>query len=170
LEVNNIQEVANALVGDLADVMFSLGSELETSLKDYDTADVVEATRAFVHLRRVKDEIDELNKRFNKVYEEWKTKKIPQKFDEAGVPTVNLEEGYRVTISQLVRASVKPDQKLAAYDWLRNNGLGDIVTETINSSTLSAVAKSMAEENRELSADLFNVVVIPSTSVTRTGK
>lgn len=131
---------------------------------------VVELTRAFVKLRVLKDQIDEALKPFNDFYLETKDKRVPQAFELAGVPSVSLEEGFRVTIAHNVRASIKGGQKEAAFEWLRANGLGDIVTETVNSSTLSAVARTMAEENREFDADLFSVAILPTTSVTKTKK
>lgn len=45
-----------------------------------------------------------------------------------------------------------------------------IVKETINASTLAAFAKSEMEEGRELPDDIFNVYIMPNTSVTRVGK
>lgn len=166
--MQSIEEIANALVGDIADVMYQVNNDLEFSLREYENQDAVEMARAFVHVRRVKDELDELSKRFSKVYEELKSVKLPQKFEEGGVPSITLAEGYRVGVSHLVRASIKGEAREAAYEWLREHGLGDLITNTVNASTLSAVAKSMVEDNQELDPELFNVHVLATTSVTRT--
>ena len=46
-----------------------------------------------------------------------------------------------------------------------------LVTETVNSSTLSAAAKFELEEHgREFPEELFNVALVPTTSVTATKK
>lgn len=166
--MQSIEEITNALVGDVADIMYTVGNELDFSLREYENETAVEMARAFVHVRRFKDELDELAKRVSKTYEEWKTVKLPQAFEKAGVPSIPLDEGYRVGVSHLVRASIKPEAREAAYEWLRSNGLGDLITNTVNSSTLSAVAKSMTEENQELDSELFNVHVLSTTSITRT--
>lgn len=148
--------------------------EIETGLQECKdnpaTMDVVEFARWFVMLRTLKDRIDEVTKPFNDLYTKTREVDLPAKFDEARVPSVNLDEGYRVTVAHSVRASVKGGQKEAAIAWLTANGLADIVTETINASTLSAVARSMAEENKELDPDIFAVYVQPTTSVTKTSK
>ena len=81
---------------------------------------------------------------------------------------VSLSEGFRVGVSHAWRASVRPDMGSRAKEWLRKNGKGDIVTETINASTLSAFAKQKAEENFDLPDDIFNVAQVPNTSVTKT--
>ena len=154
----------------LAEIETRLANVVMPSVTDAALADVVEFARAFVKLRELKDEIDETFKAFDAFYTKTKDVDLPLKFDEAKVPTVTLDEGFRVTVAHNVRASVKKDKKQEAMDWLRANGLGDIVSETINASTLAAVAKSMTEENRELDPDLFSVYILPTTSVTRTGK
>ena len=140
---------------------------LQKELLEFD-GNSTETARAFVALRGIRDEIEELYKSINKTYDQWKSERLPNAFEAEGVPTVNLEEGYRVTVSEKVFASIRGGKKEAAYQWLRENGLASIVTETVNSSTLSAVAKTMAEENRELDADYFHVHIVPSTSVTKT--
>lgn len=159
--VNEILEYLSAAT-DL--VVGKLPGELEFAEKD----GVVELTRAFVELRGVKDKLDAIAKDFSKVYEDFKVGRLPAAFELAGVPTVNLDEGYRVTVSHRVFASVKGDRKEQAYQWLKENGFGDLVTQTVNTATLSAAAKAMAEENQELDPDLFNIAIIPTTSVTKT--
>jgi len=153
----------------LADLVASL-TDFTKAVQETEGQGVVEFTRAFVALRAVKDNIEEALKPFDKFYLEVKDQKLPQAFDAAGVPSVNLEEGFRVTVAHNVRASIKKDMKDKAFDWLRENGLGDIITDTVNSSTLSALARSMGEENKELDAELFSVAIMPTTSVTRTKK
>lgn len=145
-------------------------TELTTDVAETESQGVVEFTRAFVTLRQIKDLIEESLKPFDKFYEEVKGIKLPAAFEAHGVPTVTLEEGYRVTVAYNVRASVKGGQRDAAYQWLRDNGLGDIITDTVNASTLSALARSMAEENKELDTELFTVAILPTTSVTKTKK
>ena len=152
----------------LDDLLVALRGELTAEFNAAVTSDVVEAARAFVALRHLKDKIDETDTAFNKLFEPAKNETMPQKFEEAGVPSVTLDEGQRVTVSHLVRASVKGGKKDEAFQWLRDNGLGDTVSETVNSSTLSAVAKSLIEDGSELDEDLFSVHVLPTTSVTRT--
>lgn len=128
----------------------------------------IEFSRALVTLRFLKEKIDATFKQFNEIYASVKDVRLPEAFDKAQIPHVNLDEGYRVGVSHSVRASVKANMKDAAIEWLTKNGLGEIVTSTINASTLSAVARTMGEDNRELDAEIFHVFVQPTTSVTKT--
>jgi hypothetical protein len=144
-------------------------SHLDRDMKSARKLGAIPLARAFVVLRRLKDRMDEVEKKFSAVFEENKNIALPAAFEDAGITSIPLDEGYRVAVSAQLRASIKPDKKEQAYNWLRKNGLGDIIAETINSSTLSATAKAQMEgENRELPADLFNVAYLPTTSVTST--
>lgn len=163
MKLDSYQDFAGC-VEQLGVDIASLQAELQTKTEG---ADVVAMTRFLVQLRTLSEQVEATTKPFNDLYNEFKDVRVPKAFEDAGVPTVNLDEGFRVTVSHKVRASVKGGMKEQALQWLRDNGLGDIVSETVNSSTLSAVARTMVEENRELDADLFSVHIMPTTSVTK---
>lgn len=126
--------------------------------------------RAFVVLYKLAESVEVFDKAFTALFERYKKELVPAAFEQAGVPSVPLDEGMRVGTSYRTFASIKPDAKAAAYDWLRKN-YPDIITPTVNSSTLSSLAKSIQDEdNKELPEDLFNVALVPTTSVTVTKK
>lgn len=140
-------------------------------LEPIDEMDPIELSRFFVDVRLLKEHLEAVIKPFDAFYEELAKVTIPTVFDAHKVPSITLEEGYRITVSHALRASIRGGtDKQVAHQWLRDNGLGDIVTETVNASTLSAVAKTMAEENRELNGELFNVAVLANTSFNRIKK
>jgi len=99
---------------------------------------------------------------------------LPEAFEDEGIKSFTTTDGYRVTVSQLLRASCNKDHKFEAYQWLRENGFENIVTETVNAGTLSSVARMLLEgtdpdaEVHELPDELFNVNITPTTSVTKT--
>ena len=128
----------------------------------------IELSRALVVLRFLKEKIEATFEEFNDIYTNVKDVRLPEAFDRANIPNVTLDEGYRVGVSHSLRASVKANMKDSAIKWLQDNGLGDIVSQTINASTLSAVARTMAEDNKQLDETFFNIFVQPTTSVTKT--
>jgi len=94
---------------------------------------------------------------------------IPQLFEDNKVSTVTIgEDGakFRVTVSELLRVSVGED-KDKAKQWLRDNGLSELIIETVNAGTLASAAKAMAEEGKELDPDLFKSAIMKTTSVTK---
>lgn len=124
--------------------------------------------RAFVVFHRAMERLADDLKPLKALYEQYKEVAVPAIFEEDGVTSIPLDEGFRVGTSYTFRASIRPDQKDEAYAWLRSANLGDIITSTVNSSTLAKTAKELAEENKELPDALFNVARMPNTSVTQT--
>ncbi len=129
----------------------------------------MQLARAFVVMHRLQKRMlsdEEAFKDFKAWHREVKEHLVPQCFEQAGIENVPLSEGFRVGTSEAWRASIKPDQKVGAYAWLKENEKGDIIQPTVNASTLSALAKQMAETNNELPEEFFNTALVPSTSVT----
>lgn len=152
-------------VADAAKLLRTLEQELEAAKAD----GAVALARAFVALHRLKARVDEELKPLDALYTRFKDLEVPALFETEGVPNVSLDEGYRVGVSSKFRASIKPDQKDEAYKWLKKNGLGDIITSTVNASTLSAAFKELMEEkNVEPPDAMFNIAMVPGASVTQT--
>lgn len=144
---------------------------LERDMEDAHKQGAIGLARAFVVLHRLKGIRDGIDKAFSALFENYKNVVLPEALEAEGVTSLPLAEGYRVGVSATTRASIKPDKKEEAYDWLRANGLGDIITPVVNASTLSGAARHMMEEdNQELPADLFSVALMTTTSVTATRK
>ena len=100
---------------------------------------------------------------------------VPEAFERENIKSFTTQSGHRVTVSMLVRVSVK-DQP-AAFEWLRANGYADIIKPTVNSSTLAGVAREILEGDgsnpdapQDMPEDIFNVNTIPSTSIVRSKK
>ena len=158
---------ANTLQKLLAEVNSLIVANLSQEFLAAEGADVVELARAFVALRQLKDKLEEVTKSFGNLFEKAKGETLPGAFERAGVPSVNLDEGFRITVRHDVRASIKAGMKLDAMRWLKDHGLESIVSETVNSSTLAAVARTKMEEGQELEPELFSVHVLPTMSVTK---
>lgn len=149
----------------------SLSDELERSAK----GGAVALARAFVVLHRLHERSGRSEKSkvgvalIGKLFETFKNERVPHAFEVEGVPNVPLSEGYRVGVSTTKRASILAGMQEGAKQWLRDNNYADIISETINASTLSSFAKNLQEDhNKELPDELFNVVDLPTTSVTKT--
>jgi hypothetical protein len=133
-----------------------------------DKGTATQYSRAYAQMYDIVKRWEEVFKPFKNEFEQIKTVKLPSAMEREGVSTISLDDmKKRITVSSRFTASIKPDMKEEAYEWLRNNGLEDLITNTVNASTLSAAAKNMMEEkNKELPADKFNLAIIPTTSVT----
>lgn len=125
--------------------------------------------RAYVVLHRIMAKLADDIKPLETLYNEQKGDAIPGTFEDEGVTSIPLSEGFRVGTLLQFRASIKEGRRDEAYAWLRGNGHPDIISSTVNSSTLAAVAAELLKDHcRELPSELFTVAIISNTSVTAT--
>lgn len=150
--------------------------QLEKELNKAEKAGSIAMARAFVVLHRMRKRIhtedsnaDSVFRPLMTMFNRYNKEVIPHMFEVEGVTNVPLAEGFRVGVSNPFYASIKPDMKTAAYAWLQQNGLADIIQSTVNASTLSAALKVMLEEhNKEAPDEMFTAAYVPATSVTKT--
>lgn len=130
----------------------------------------------YAQLKRLYDDLEGMRKRMSKQIEFLKTVVLPEAFEREGITSFTTKDGYRVTVGHRVFASCLPDMKFEAYQWLKENGFEDIVTETVNAGTLSSLAKSLltiddpSSSILELPEELFKVEIKPQTSSTKVSK
>lgn len=139
---------------------------IEAETRQAEDAGAIELAIKFVSLRQIKDEFDDVLKVFNTFYEPLKVERLPAVFERQSVTSIPLKHGYRVGVSYRTLASIRQGHRDPAYHWLRANGMPDLITTTVNSNTLSAAARELAKENKELPSEDFNVLHIATTSVT----
>tara|TARA_B100000029_G_scaffold253316_1_gene250262 strand:- start:219 stop:767 length:549 start_codon:yes stop_codon:yes gene_type:complete len=70
--------------------------------------------------------------------------RIPTLMEEMNLKTLKMKDGSELSIKDVYSATIKADKKYEAYKWLRDNGLGDIVKNTIS------VAFGQGEENKAM--------------------
>lgn len=95
---------------------------------------------------------------------------MPERMDDDEVKTFTTPGGDRVTRTSRIFASIVPNQTDAAYKWLRDNELGSLIKETVNSSSLAAAAKEQIENGKELPDDIFRTHIKSGISITRSKK
>lgn len=158
------------------------------NLQDKTLADISAAVRAIqahiIEIKRgklsdalrfykdTKDEynrLDALRKELNEALESLSRNGLPEMMADEGVRTVTLDDiGYRFTVSHRYSCSMVNKDTVKGINWLKENGHGDLVIETVNSSTLASFAKSQLEESgEELPTDIFKTSLMAYTSVTK---
>jgi hypothetical protein len=129
-------------------------------------ADVGEVVDELKIIRDCDEVVRNLKSQFGDLHKRFKEQIVPEKFQEEGITSITVN-GYRYTVSHNSRTSIIADKKPDAYQWLIDNNLGDIISETVNASTLSATARSLLEEGIELPEELFKLFVFENTSITK---
>ena len=69
---------------------------------------------------------------------------IPEIMEKMGLSTLKLKDGSELAVKKVYSAKIKADKKAEAIQWLRDNGLGDIVKNNIS------VAFGQGEENKAM--------------------
>lgn len=159
---------ANRLI-KAAEVLEGLFNEMSYHFPDNNKVEIV--ARAYVVVYFLEKRFEEIFKGFSQLVEKSKTTTVPSACERGSMDNVPLSEGWTVTPTTKIFTSMIGDKKEEAIAWLKNNGHGDLITETVNASALTSYAMSLLEQDgKELPSDLFKSFDKSSTSVTKRGK
>ena len=87
-----------------------------------------------IELKRIEDEIQNAEESISKLKEQAKTLsqfEIPKMMEEMHITKLKLKDGESVEIKKIYGASIPPQHQEAAFTWLRDNDLGDIIKNDI---------------------------------------
>ena len=84
-------------------------------------------------LSRIEMSEDNL-KNLKKEYQRISGEVIPTMMSEMGLSELKLQDGSHLKVATSYRATITEANKEAAFNWLRNNGLGDIIKNEISVS------------------------------------
>lgn len=130
------------------------------------SGDPVLLSRHFRDLRGVNETIKECRKALDEMEDLLSVRDIPDLFRNLQIRHMTIEGIGRVGVSYRFSCSLL--DKPRGHEWLKDNGHGDIIQPTVNSSTLSAFAKNMIEvEGKDLPDDIFKTSSSPYTSITK---
>lgn len=120
----------------------------------------------YKELLDLKDELADKTKECNAAIEDLK-QQISQEMIDNESPVIS-RNGFRYSLIEKTRYSKKAEESLMKegldfFEVLRNEGLGDLITETVNANTLSSSMKAYIEENGELSEDLAKCLNVYET-------
>jgi hypothetical protein len=144
------------------------GAIREDGDKALATGDHIQIIKHYDKLRLANALIKESREALAQMEERLSREDIPNTLREHGIKTITIEGVGRVTVSHRFGCSML--DKDAGLEWLRENGHGGLIIETVNSSSLAAFAKSLLQEQGEdLPSEIFKVSTNPYTSVTKAG-
>jgi hypothetical protein len=158
---------ATEIVGHL-EAIKKLLPQLDKQMQGATKKGAIPLAQSFCVFHRMMSVMDERIKPVKALFDNYKILIVPKVLEDSGVTSVPLDFGYRVQVSYATRASIRPEVKVDAQQWLRDN-YPDVLSETVNASTLSALARELHEnKNIDLPDKFFNVALVPNTSVVKT--
>ena len=87
-----------------------------------------------LRLKDLEDEIANAEESINKLKEQARILsqvEIPLMMQEMHITKLKLKDGESVEVKPFYSASISPENQEKAFEWLRNNGLGDIIKNDI---------------------------------------
>ena len=127
--------------------------------------DHIAVIRHYDKLRQVTAQIKESREALAKMEETLSRESVPEVMREHNVKTITIEGVGRVSLSNRWSASMA--DKTDGMEWLRKNGHGGVIQETVNAQTLGALAKELNADGVELPQPTFTTNVMTYTSITK---
>jgi hypothetical protein len=127
--------------------------------------DHIAVIRHYNDLRTLTALIKESREALTQLEEKLSREQVPDVMRKHNVRSITVEGVGRVSLG--TRWSATMPDKGAGFDWLRKNGHGGVIIETVNAQTLGALAKELGEEGTELPAPTFTTNVMTYTSITK---
>ena len=96
--------------------------------------DPSELSEAIEKLKSIGAQVSEAESKLKELKEQEKyinNFTIPEIMNKLNLSTVKLKDGSELSIKKVYSATIKADKKAEAIQWLRNNGLGDILKNEI---------------------------------------
>lgn len=109
-------------------------------------------------MKGLKDQIDDLaeqKKDLQKEYDMIRFSLLPDAMDDDGLESMRVSGVGTVYLTDDINVSLI--NKWEAYDWLRDNGFGDMIQPYIFPQTVKAFVKEQIKEGVELPEDKFKV-------------
>jgi len=107
--------------------------DVADSLEDVDTDTTKTLSNLVRQLEDINANIEHAEAELKKLKQEknrLSMENIPALMDEMGVDRIDVD-GVSVQLGSFVSASIPPDRKQEAYEWLRENGLDDIIKNEV---------------------------------------
>lgn len=148
----------------IADNLQAIAESIETMKADA-TKKIVsinDLASEFKHLNDIKNLIGGdkggIKAEIQKIFDQYRKVLIPDCIENTGLESpIKITGIGKLVLNTDMNVSIREGKKEAAYVWLTENGYGDIVTETINSSKLKSTVKEITTKGGAVPIEIFNV-------------
>lgn len=148
-------------------VLATVNTEVAPSLEELNKLTVQQLAAKQRKLSEQIDTLKNLSAHLQKQYDGIRLVVLPEKMDEEGITNITVDGVGRVSIQSDIYFSIPAPTKEEAYEWLKDNGHGDLIQETVNSSSGKAWAKEMIKKGLSLPEALFKVTPFSRSQITK---
>lgn len=165
----NMQTALAAMAAALAElertaaIVEAVGEEM----KNNGTIPVPQIAEFYFHLDTAYEATDTARKRLYHVNDMFNKHLIPTRLKDSGVDLIRVASVMR-SFSVVTKTSASMLDKDKGFEWLRSIGQGDVIQETVNAGTLSALCRNLIlDQGIEPPADIIKVSSYATTSMTK---
>lgn len=116
--------------------------------KEIEHLELVDLVKLMASIRRELDDTREKAAELQRKWDFLRIESIPPKMEEEGLESARIS-GVG-TLSLAADAWIGTKDQSALFQWLEANGHGDLITETVNASTLKAFMKECLRNGEEI--------------------
>lgn len=143
-----------------------MSEQESTPYPEYSDLDITELATAMKEIRKELDASAAITSNFQKRFDYLRKNIIPLKLEDAGMTSVRLT-GVG-TLSLHPDAYTQTLDSPALMQWLEEQGLGDLIKDTVNPSTLKSFAKSRIKDGLPLPPDeIFKFTPYQAARITK---
>ena len=161
IESTRIGRALAKIHAELAKGVFSL----EQMNQDVAGLNAQQSAAIMARMKLLNEYADDIKKEIGKAYDHMRVMVVPTKMDEEGLDSFKLTGIGRVSVTPDIHASII--SRDPAFEWLTENGHGDIIIETVNASTLKAILRQRLREAQDIPGDIFKVTPYDRASITK---
>ena len=97
-------------------------------------SDLTKKAEELLALEKLVDEKQEALKIAKNTLQKVSEEEIPSMLSELGLSEITMNDGSKISTSQYYSTRITPDKQEEAFNWLSNNGHGDIIKNTVTVS------------------------------------
>lgn len=127
---------------------------------------ITDAAKRLADVREVKANLEAQLKEVNKEKEDLEARQLPKLMDEQEIEKLTIEGVGTLYLESGVYAYIMAADRGIANDWLRSNGHGDIIKETIHHGTLKSWVKEQLGNGQPV-PEFFNAKPIQTARIRR---
>lgn len=129
--------------------------------------DVPKIAKIMANVKATKERLEEELKVVNAEFDVLRIEVMPTAMEEAGLESARVAGVGRVSLTGDMYVRLPKQHKKDFFFWLRRYRLGDIIQETINSSTLKAFVKNRIKQGKPFPKELLTVEPFTRASITK---
>lgn len=141
--------------------------EVSNPFPEYNGLSASELARIMKDLDTQLEDMGTKKSAVQKRYDWIRNAQLPGQMETEGLENFRLDGVGRVGLTADMWVSIPAATKEAFYEWLRQNGREAIITNTVNASSLKAMAKNAIKNGEPLPPDLIKITPYTRATITK---